>query len=61
MRAEPSFDTDAGALIAEVRRYLAAVEVFRAEGVEPRWEPEHELAAPALRRKRRAPAGLDRG
>ena len=25
------------ALIAEIRRYLAVVEVFRAEGYEPRW------------------------
>jgi hypothetical protein len=60
MRAEPSFDTEASGLMAEVRRYLAAVEAFRAEGVEPRWEPEHELAAPARRGKQRAPAGLDR-
>jgi hypothetical protein len=25
------------ALIAEIRRYLGVVEVFRAEGCEPRW------------------------
>jgi hypothetical protein len=61
MRAEPSFDTDATSLMAEVRRYLAAVETFRAEGVEPRWEPEHELVAPAARVKRRGRTGLDRG
>ena len=27
-------------LMDEVRRYLAAVETFRAEGHEPRWLPE---------------------
>lgn len=31
---------DAGALIHEVVRYLAAVDTFRAEHCEPRWLPE---------------------
>ena len=29
-------------LISEIERYLAAVDVFRAEGCEPRWSPEDE-------------------
>jgi len=49
-------DTDG--LIDEVRRYLVAVEAFRAEGREPRWFPEERgvCVLPALasiqRRKR---------
>lgn len=37
-------------LIDEVRRYLVAVEAFRAEGREPRWSPEERGVAvvPAL-------------
>jgi hypothetical protein len=31
---------DVAALLAEVMRYLATVDVFRAEGCEPRWRPE---------------------
>jgi hypothetical protein len=30
-------------LAEEAQRYLAAVEVFRAEGYEPRWRPETPL------------------
>ena len=33
--------TDVDALIAEVERYLAAVEIFRAAGCEPRWRFEY--------------------
>jgi hypothetical protein len=29
----------------EVRRYLIAVDAFRAEGREPQWQPEHSPAA----------------
>jgi hypothetical protein len=36
------FDTDG--LIDEVRRYLVAVEAFRAEGREPRWSSEERVA-----------------
>lgn len=41
---------DSEGLIDEVRRYLVAVEAFRAEGQEPRWSPEGRAAAvvPAL-------------
>jgi hypothetical protein len=31
--------SDVAELLREVERYLAAVEVFRAEGCEPRWRP----------------------
>jgi hypothetical protein len=30
----------ASTLIEEIQRYLAAVEAFRAEGLEPNWRPE---------------------
>jgi hypothetical protein len=39
-------------LMAEVRRYLAAVEAFRAEGHEPQWLPEREPAKPVVPRRR---------
>jgi hypothetical protein len=31
---------DIAALIDEIRRYLAAVEAFRAAGCEPTWRPD---------------------
>jgi hypothetical protein len=34
-------------LMGEVRRYLIAVEAFRAEGQEPRWLPEERVSAPS--------------
>jgi hypothetical protein len=40
-------------LMDEVQRYLAAVEVFRAEGREPHWTPEEPAPAPARRSPRR--------
>jgi hypothetical protein len=52
---ETTFETTN--LIAEVQRYLAAVEMFRAEGCDPRWSPElvlhadeSEAAAPGIHR-----------
>ena len=39
-------------LIAEILRYLAAVEAFRGVGCEPSWRPERRS-----RRPRRIPAG----
>lgn len=42
--------TDTEALMIEIRRYLAAVEVFRAEQCEPRWRPELAYRDPAVRR-----------
>ena len=40
-------------LMDEVRRYLAAVDAFRAEGREPRWAAEAPVPEPAPRRPRR--------
>ena len=42
-RSEPSvgamtYEIDIAALIEEIRRYLAAVEAFRAAGCEPTWQ-----------------------
>ena len=48
-----------GELIVEVERYLAAVDAFRAEGLEPRWSPEGTAPVAAVRRRRRR--GLDPG
>jgi hypothetical protein len=45
------------ALVDEIRRYLAAVDVFRAEGAEPRWRAE---AVGARKRPRRRRRGSDR-
>jgi hypothetical protein len=32
--------TDGATLLREIERYLAAVDLFRALGHEPRWKPE---------------------
>ena len=37
MTTELALDVDGAALVAEMQRYLAAVDTFRAEGREPRW------------------------
>jgi hypothetical protein len=37
MTTELTVDVDGAALVAEMQRYLAAVDTFRAEGREPRW------------------------
>jgi hypothetical protein len=37
-------------LLDEIRRYLEAVDVFRAEGCEPTWRPVRERSGPRLRR-----------
>lgn len=39
----------AGNIVCEAERYLALVDVFRAEGCEPRWRAEPHLRAAALR------------
>ena len=36
------------ALVSEVERYLAAVELFRSEGCEPRWSSGESLPSAAL-------------
>lgn len=43
-------------LLDEISRYLQAVEVFRAERCEPRWEPELRPARGALGVRVAAPA-----
>jgi hypothetical protein len=35
-------------LTSEIERYLAAVDVFRSEGCEPRWSSDEGLPAEAL-------------
>lgn len=40
MEATADIELDIEALIAEIGRYLAAVETFRAEEREPLWLPE---------------------
>jgi hypothetical protein len=58
MTTQVTAQLDTDGLIDEVRRYLVAVEAFRAEGREPRWSSQESVAAvaPALalvqRRKR---------
>jgi hypothetical protein len=54
MTTEVAVHVDGAVLVAEVQRYLAAVELFRAEGREPNWlpDPGSPLAAPSGRRRR---------
>jgi hypothetical protein len=51
---------DGPELLVEVERYLAAVDAFRAAGVEPTWLPEPAFAEvpPARRRRRRLGNGV---
>jgi hypothetical protein len=48
-------------LMDEVRRYLAAVDVFRAEGHEPQWAAERLTEEPQRARHPRLLLRLDRG
>jgi hypothetical protein len=50
MTTQVTAQLDTDGLIDEVRRYLVAVEAFRAEGREPRWSTEASVPAvvPAL-------------
>jgi hypothetical protein len=45
--ASPTKRPTASGLIDEMRRYLIAVETFRAEGCEPHWLPVGELETAA--------------
>jgi hypothetical protein len=49
MRGQAPIGSDAKALIDEIRRYLAAVDAFRAEGREPHWQAELDLPKPRRR------------
>ncbi|MEP6910950.1 MAG: hypothetical protein ABI896_11035 [Actinomycetota bacterium] len=46
----------AGNVVCEAERYLALVDVFRAEGCEPRWRAEPHLRRAASRPRARAGA-----
>lgn len=45
-------------LLGEARRYLAAVDAFRAESCEPQWRPEREPVVARQRRGSRSPVGV---
>jgi hypothetical protein len=53
-------DIDIDALMAEIARYLAAVDVFRAAACEPTWLPEPAAATGAGTRAHRARGGARR-
>jgi hypothetical protein len=55
MTSQVTEQPDTTGLMDEVRRYLIAVEAFRAEGREPCWTPEHRTATKPRRVR------LDRG
>jgi hypothetical protein len=42
METTRAIETDVRGLIDEVKRYLVAVDVFRAEGCEPHYAAEHD-------------------
>jgi hypothetical protein len=44
MRNDTTTASDGATLLAEIRRYLAAVDAFREQGLEPQWRPEPEAA-----------------
>ena len=54
MGTEALTNVDLDVLLAEARRYLVAVDVFRAEGREPQWLREVAAPPPAPRRRRRS-------
>jgi hypothetical protein len=49
---------DIAGLIDEIARYLAAVDLFRAEGREPQWLGESAAPPPARKRGRRLRAPI---
>lgn len=51
------FAIDYQALVREIERYLAAVDLYRAEDCEPTWRPELELATTEGTRARPERAG----
>jgi hypothetical protein len=58
MRRRTEIKIDPDVLIAEVGRYLAAVQAFRAEGCEPSWLPERRV--PDVEVPRRRPSTVPR-
>jgi hypothetical protein len=53
LETRPARPGCAGDLVCEAERYLALVDVFRAEGYEPRWRQQtlaHPSAHPSLER-----------
>jgi hypothetical protein len=54
---ERTIHIDIESLIAEIQRYLAAVDAFRAESCEPIWLPEPYWPTPAGTPGRRARGG----
>jgi hypothetical protein len=46
MNAQAPRRRDVQLMFAEMRRYLSTVELFRAEGCEPHWQPERDRFAP---------------
>ena len=53
MHTQTRNNSNRTSLIAEVERYLAAIEAFRAEGREPHWRPELLREEVARRRRRK--------
>ena len=45
---EPTVSDELELLFAEIARYLAAVDAFRAAGCEPAWEPERAARCEAV-------------
>jgi hypothetical protein len=58
MTSESPSRQDVQILLTEARRYLAAVDAFRAESCEPHWQPEREPAVARGRRGSRFPVGV---
>ena len=53
MATDATRHSDIAGLINEIARYLAAIDVFRAEGQEPQWVGESPAPPPARKRRRR--------
>ena len=59
MAAQVATQVEPASLIEEVRRYLIAVDAFRAEGREPLWRPEERGQSTGGGRPTRVSAGLE--
>jgi hypothetical protein len=56
MTSQATRESDGATLVAEIERYLAAVETFRTEGREPTWLAETTSHPAAVSRRRRTKA-----